>query len=430
MAYRDDIAALNPDHHYVFEANGVDLIGANTGTASSLIVTTAIAEDATNSLATNAVGDNMSIPAIAAITDEVDRKALGGFVMMTNDQLPPKVLYSEGGTTTSYKLLMGFGNNLMFECQDTATNAFIVQVFGPVLKPNRPYHLFSYFGSDNFEDQLILWVDGIEYTLANPTGAAPSGVLGAGSRGAPYIGDNPVDPLLGGEAVIQNAPVNMQFNHWAFFSGADAQLTTQQVREELFEKGALASVTISSDTEANMQTALDALADTVRPDEQLNIRVEAVSGGGDLSLDADNITHDPDASIHVQYMGTDTLTWNNLNGSDASIGSTPNSGTIVFNAPVTVAVNVQDATTFSNVVGARVYIEAAAGGPLTTGTVLYNDVTDGSGNISFDFDYSSDQPISGRVRRGSTSPLYKTGPIGGTIGAGGLSQTALVVPDE
>ena len=76
----------------------------------------------------------------------------------------------------------------------------------------------------------------------------------------------------------------------------------------------------------------------MRGNQPLNIRVEPVNGDIDFTLTADNITHDPLASIHVQYTGTATLTYINSNGSNASIGSTPNGGTINFVTPATLTV--------------------------------------------------------------------------------------------
>ena len=92
--------------------------------------------------------------------------------------------------------------------------------------------------------------------------------------------------------------------------------------------------------------------------------LHTVTGDGNLTLNADNITHNQYASIHVQYMGTGTLTWNNTNGSDASIGSTPNGGTITFVESVPVKVTVLDASDFSEIAGARVLLEADTGGPI------------------------------------------------------------------
>lgn len=47
-----------------------------------------------------------------------------------------------------------------------------------------------------------------------------------------------------------------------------------------------------------------------------------------------------------------------------------------------------------------------------------------------DFAYTSDQPVQGRVRKGTVDPYYKSSPISGTITDAGLSITAYLVPDD
>jgi hypothetical protein len=99
--------------------------------------------------------------------------------------------------------------------------------------------------------------------------------------------------------------------------------------------------------------------------------------------------------------------------------------------PVTVKITTKDAETSAVVSGARVYIEAAAGGDLSIGTVIMNTTTDGSG-IARDtgFAFTNNQPITGRTRRGTSAPFYKTAPISGTITSLGLDVTAFMVKDE
>lgn len=428
MAYRDDIIALGPSYVYPLDgASGTDIVGAQTATLVSIGSGAALTEDVTNSALTNAVGDSVDIPAsLPDLNDADDRFAVAGWFATDRVNPPPKTIYSDGGTTSSFKFVMAFGNNLMLECANTG---FIVQLYGPALQPGRPYHLCGVFESNTFGDQVRLYVDGVEYTEAEPAGAAPGGALGTG-RGQAALGSPVTSPEVGDLPITLNAPLEGRYNFWAFWGdNADAQLTETEIREELFEKGALPGVTISTDTEANMQIALDAIASTARPDEPLNIRVEPVSGGGNLTLTADAITHDALASIHVQYTGTDTLTWRNSNGSNASIGSTPNGGTIVFVQPQTLTVTVQDLVDSSAIEGARVYLTAGAGGPLSEGTVLMNEVTNASGVATVAFDYTGDQPFTGRVRKGSSAPYYKTGPVAGILGSTALDTTVLLIGD-
>jgi len=85
----------------------------------------------------------------------------------------------------------------------------------------------------------------------------------------------------------------------------------------------------------------------------------------------------------------------------------------------------------SPIAGARVYLVAAAGGPETVGVVLLEGITDALGVVETTaYNFLSNQPVTGRVRKGSVSPLYKTAPLGGSIDANGYSQTVFMTLDE
>jgi hypothetical protein len=92
---------------------------------------------------------------------------------------------------------------------------------------------------------------------------------------------------------------------------------------------------------------------------------------------------------------------------------------------VTVSVTVLDATTKDPVEGARVFIETDPGG-----VDLINELTDVNGQVSFDYELAGDEPITGRVRKGTTAPYYRTGDITGTITEDGFSATILLIRDE
>jgi hypothetical protein len=79
----------------------------------------------------------------------------------------------------------------------------------------------------------------------------------------------------------------------------------------------------------------------------------------------------------------------------------------------------------------RVYLLAATGGPLSAGTVILSGLTDVNGIFeNTAFTYSSSQPVTGRVRKSTGSPLYKTAPLSGNITASGYSATAFLIGDE
>lgn len=71
-----------------------------------------------------------------------------------------------------------------------------------------------------------------------------------------------------------------------------------------------------------------------------------------------------------------------------------------------------------------------ATGTITSTAVILDGTTDGSGVLQDTaFVYSTDQPVVGRVRRGTVAPYYKTAAISGTITSAGLDTTAFLVAD-
>ena len=429
MAYRNDISALGANHHWDFNGDSLDQIGTVNGTDTSIIYTdTAITEDAVNCATTNAVADRISIPTTVDINNSAQtRKAVAGWFEVTAIQPAPKRIYGEGDNATAFQFVLAYGNNVMFEVVEP-TN-FDIQVYGGVIVPNRVYHLCGIFEGSGFANEVRFYVDGVKQLDASPVNRQP-GTVDLNLRGVAEFGD-PVGTVGVGEGIILlQASLNGRYQHWVTFDGANAALTDAQVRQELFEKGALPATTIASGTQAAMQTTLDGLASTVRANAPLCIRVNTVTGDGNLTLSANNVAFDPLASIHIQYMGTGTLTWRNTNGSDASIGSTPNGGTIVIATEQTLTVTALDASDLSVIEGARVYIEADTGGDLVAGTQIVNMLTNVSGVASFTFDYTNDQPIVGRIRKGTTVPRYNASVITGSITSNGLDITNLMVGDE
>jgi len=89
------------------------------------------------------------------------------------------------------------------------------------------------------------------------------------------------------------------------------------------------------------------------------------------------------------------------------------------------------------VTGTNSYTYTVSGTPATpaTGTiiataVIINGVSDVSGEISVNFRFSSNQPVSGRGRQGSTSVYRKTGNVSGTITSSGFNGSILLIRDE
>jgi hypothetical protein len=325
MAYPADIDALNPVARYPFDGDATDAIGALDGVNSGGAFSgPALCEGVTNSFVTSGTTDRITLATSTAINgSDQSRKAISGWFAATGIQNPPKSIYGEGNTTTSIRLILGWGNYLVFEVD---SEAFSLQIFGDVpLAINRAYHLTLVFEGNGFGNEFRAYLDGIKQLGAEPSNRQPDSATLL-SRTAGEFGDPAGTVSVGGTEVILLAPINGQYNQWTLWDAADAVLTDTEIRQELFEKGALPDVTITD------QSGLDALADTVRGDAPLCIRVDVA---GSISLTADNVKFDPLASIHVQYNGSGTLTWTNTNGANASIGSTPGSGGIVFANPST-----------------------------------------------------------------------------------------------
>lgn len=98
---------------------------------------------------------------------------------------------------------------------------------------------------------------------------------------------------------------------------------------------------------------------------------------------------------------------------------------------VTVRVTVLDASTLLPIEGARVLVEADTGGPLAAGTDILNALTNVSGVVEDTaFSYTADQPIVGRVAKGTVSPVYKPASITGDILNTGFSTNVFLTLDE
>lgn len=322
MAYRDDIAALGAAHLWRFDGNSIDSIGGANGTESGMSSAPAVCEDAASSRRTDGTGDRSTIDTgVSPLNSETAVRYIGGWVRLSSVQLPPKSLFGQGATGQQFRLILWAGNAVMFEVVD---NGSVYQAYGDrVLSPGRDFHILGFL---NGNGDFGLYIDGVLQSITNPADRQYNAATWIPPTSFYDFGSPSSSTAVGNQPVLLNAPTNCDYNFWCMF---DSPLSDAQVREELFEKGALPDVTITS------QAGLDALANSARPDAPLCIRVDVA---GSLTLTADNVTFDASASIHVQYTGTGTLTWINSNGSNASIGSTTNGGSINFVTPATLTV--------------------------------------------------------------------------------------------
>lgn len=160
-----------------------------------------------------------------------------------------------------------------------------------------------------------------------------------------------------------------------------------------------------------------------------------VTINGDLTIGAAGTYAFSNVTVTGDTTNSDAsgnVTINASNGTSVTT-SEPGTGNGLVNIvnTVTVRVTARDASDSSVIQGARVYLEADTGGPLAVGTEIINALTNASG-IAEDtaFNFSSNQPLTGRVRKGSASPFYKTTGVSGTITSSGFDVTVFLVSDE
>ena len=431
--YVDTVKDLSPNFYWTFQntwltTDSSDAANNSSGGTPGFGTTPLLVRGDTHSL--EIAGTDYISPSDITGMNLVaqDRRYMGGWIQVDSISQILAVLYEEGAQVNNIAFLLGFGNSLMLQVADTGDD--YVQCYSNIkLTPNRPYHIWFKFHASGYDGEVLLFLDGIEQdrTNGNPWTAsdldAHSGNISWGHEGTEnlQVGDS-----TGADNVdiAFASPDSCFYSHWASWHGV--AFDTDNVRTELFEKGALAGVTISGGTEAAMQTALDAYADTVRPDWPCAIKI-ADCTAGDFALTFDNITFSPRCSIDVMYTGGSTLTITTENGSsiDSNKIATPYGGTVVVQNAPPVTIHVVDASTLADVVGARVLLEK-----VSDGTDIISGVTDSNGEITVNYVYSTNVPVTGRVRKSTSTPLYSQASIAGTITASGLFLTAYMVRDE
>ena len=130
-----------------------------------------------------------------------------------------------------------------------------------------------------------------------------------------------------------------------------------------------------------------------------------------------------DAPVYNNSGGAVTI--NILNGGNTPTVRNGAGATTTVNASVTVTVTAVDASG-SPIENARVLLETSPGGVAIIDKVL----TNASGVATASYSGSTPQAVTGRIRKGSTSPFYKSAPITGTISSTGFNQTVTMISDE
>lgn len=161
-----------------------------------------------------------------------------------------------------------------------------------------------------------------------------------------------------------------------------------------------------------------------------NSTAETGTAAGEFETSSGSSGHEV---IRVNYTDTSNdLIISVQGGTTPSVMNTGAGNVIVVEGQVDVTVNVVDSSG-ADIDGARVYVEAAAGGPLSVGTVLINKLLTVNGTVTSTVGLSSDQPITGNIRKASSAPFYKAANVpGGTVvsSTNGLTLNVQMITDE
>jgi hypothetical protein len=298
----------------------------------------------------------------------------------------------EGGGLNNVSFFLGFGNALMVQITDVqSTPNQNIQLYSDVLiEPMRPYQITMTYKTDGGDAKLL--VDGVlqDNSKGNPFSAPEL----ASHSDLKTIGGTNCSINIAGKSVSFYAISKGWYSHWCNFTEA---LTPSEVKSTLVEKGLPASYTITA------QADLDALANTALPNYPLSLRIEG--GTADLELTADNITMNDRTTYHIQWLGTGTLTFKNINGSNISISNSLNGGTVTIVSQKHITVRVIDAATNARIEDARIYFS----------DFDRYETTDANGEVSIYEFISTGVDMLATIRKSSASPYYKSYSLSGTI---------------
>jgi len=346
-------------------------------------------------------------------------------------------IWKEGGGVQNLAFLIGYGNVVLWQLADVAGTRDNVQAWSDFrLTPGRPYNIVGRYSNSDNPSESRLYIDGV---LQTDTDGNPMTINIFDTHSGDVTWNDPDNNLeTGGTDISYNGLADAQISDFATWSDNSAGTNaggldpTTEIRDILFRRGAIPDDTIVANTEVNMQTALDATVD-VRPDWPLSYRIEAPSSGGpDLELTMNDKIFDARITDHLEWRGVGTLTIVRPSSSnfDENLAWSATGGTISVVDLVDLEITVRDIDDNSAIENARIRMTADTGGPETVGTVLLEGLTNASGQLSGTYRFSSDQPVTGRIRKGSTSTYYKTAGIAGTITDAGLALTIFMIKDE
>jgi len=336
MTYNDVIDLIqSAEHHWTMNNTNNDRIGSasmtNQAGGSFVAVPITTSGERTHSLQFDDDGQRRgTADQLDMNVSEQQRRSVGGGVEISGE-IPPRpiTIWKEGGGQANIACFLGYGGQIAGQLIENAP-FFSMQGFGLSAALDRPYHWMVTFSGNTFNNRFRLFVDGVQVSTYLPTNQQPNNPTLFPHSVDIFWGDSDVTLAVGGRSVNFDGMINnnsvVRVADWA--SWFQQELTPTEVRT-LFEAGARPFTVITSDTQANMQTQVDALG--ALPNYPLCLEVADVSGGGDLDLTFDGVTFDTLASLHIRWLGTGTLTLTLTNGSNPDFSKihTPNGGSVI-----------------------------------------------------------------------------------------------------
>ena len=131
-------------------------------------------------------------------------------------------------------------------------------------------------------------------------------------------------------------------------------------------------------------------------------------------------------TILVNVASGQTLTINVGTGATTPTYYNTGTGTVtVISGAVTVRVTAATVNG-TKVQDARVYLKK-----VSDGTVILNGLSDANGIVEDTaYTYTTDENVTGWIRKSTSTPLYKQAPLSGTITSTGFSTTGVLILDE
>jgi hypothetical protein len=378
MPYSDIYIQKGFQHLWKLDGDASDFIGTVNGTlAGSSYIGPGIIQDSTTSLSTTTITSRMTLPDSADINSgSIQNKVVTMWFSIDKQITFFTRLWGEGGRTNTFQLVMGFGNSITFEI--FKDGELSLQIFSDIaLIPNRNYMLTLVFSGDTYENIVNAYIDDKIQLNANPIDRVPN-ITSLGQPTPIEVGDPVGTVALDGTDILLTAPPAGLFSYIATKTGNSSSpiLSSFDVRDIFaYEGGAIPEYTITSGTQANMQSQIDLLDGTIFGNYPVSLKIQEVSGGGQLVLSSGSLEFNPLTSIDIIYESS----LSQLNWTNTQANATTSYGNVVIENPASLTVNFTE-------IGSEVRIYDDNGNDKFLGDELAG--VESSAGISFVFTHS------------------------------------------